>query len=65
MSGPTPHYLPEFKWEALEFYCSSEKSILKVAKQFGITDEPLRGGSASTRSTQASARDSPQRSAGS
>jgi transposase len=40
--GPTPHYPPEFKREAVELYRSSEKSIPKVAKELGIADESLR-----------------------
>lgn len=42
MPGPTPHYPPEFKREAVELYRSSEKSIPKVAKELGIADESLR-----------------------
>jgi transposase len=40
--GPTPHYPPEFKREAVELYRSSEQSIPKVAKELGIADESLR-----------------------
>jgi transposase len=40
--GPTPHYPPEFKREAIELYRSSERSIPKVAKELGIADESLR-----------------------
>jgi transposase len=40
--GPTPHYPPEFKREAVELYRSSEKSIPKIAKELGIADESLR-----------------------
>jgi transposase len=40
--GPTPHYPPEFKREAVQLYRSSEKSIPKVAKELGIADESLR-----------------------
>jgi transposase len=40
--GPTPHYPPEFKREAVELYRSSEKSIPKVAQELGIADESLR-----------------------
>ncbi len=43
MPGPTPHYPPEFKREAVQLYRSSEKkSIPKVAKELGIADESLR-----------------------
>jgi transposase len=40
--GPTPHYPPEFKREAVELYRSSEQSIPKLAKELGIADESLR-----------------------
>jgi transposase len=40
--GPTPHYPPEFKREAVQLYRSSERSIPKVAQQLGIADESLR-----------------------
>jgi transposase len=40
--GPTPHYPPEFKREAVQLYRSSEKSIPKVAQELGIADESLR-----------------------
>jgi transposase len=40
--GPTPHYPPEFKREAIELYRSSEKSIPKVAQDLGIASESLR-----------------------
>jgi transposase len=40
--GPTPHYPPEFKREAVVLYRSSERSIPKVAKELGIADESLR-----------------------
>jgi len=40
--GPTPHYPPEFKREAVELFRSSEKSIPKVAQDLGIADESLR-----------------------
>lgn len=42
MAGPTPHYPPEFGREAVELYRSSEKSIPKVAEEFGIASESLR-----------------------
>jgi transposase len=40
--GPTPHYPPEFKREALQLYRSSSKSIPKVAEELGIASESLR-----------------------
>jgi transposase len=40
--GPTPHYPPEFKREAVELYRSSEKSIPKMANELGIASESLR-----------------------
>jgi transposase len=40
--GPTPHYPPEFKREAVELYRSSERSIPKVAQELGIAEESLR-----------------------
>ena len=42
MPGPTPHYPPEFKREAVQLYRSSEQSIPKIAKELGIADESLR-----------------------
>lgn len=42
MPGPTPHYPPEFKREAVQLYRSSEKSIPKMAKELGIASESLR-----------------------
>jgi transposase len=40
--GPTPHYPPEFKREAVELYRSSGRSIPKVARELSIADESLR-----------------------
>jgi transposase len=40
--GPTPHYPPEFKREALKLYRSSERSIPKMAEELGISSESLR-----------------------
>jgi transposase len=40
--GPTPHYPPEFKREAVELYLSSQRSIPKVAQELGIAEESLR-----------------------
>jgi transposase len=40
--GPTPHYPPEFKREAVQLYRSSEKSIPKVAEELGVASESLR-----------------------
>ncbi len=42
MPGPTPHYPPEFKREAVELYRSSDKSIPKMAEELGIASESLR-----------------------
>ena len=42
MPGPTPHYPPEFKKEAVELYRSSNKSIPKMAEELGIASESLR-----------------------
>ena len=42
MPGPTPHYPPEFKREAVKLYRSSEKSIPKMAEELGIASESLR-----------------------
>lgn len=42
MPGPTPHYPPEFKREAVQLYRSSEKSIPKMAEELGITSESPR-----------------------
>jgi transposase len=41
--GPTPHYPPEFKREAVELYRSSgKKSIPKMAEELGVASEYLR-----------------------
>jgi transposase len=41
--GPTPHYPPEFKREAVKLYRSSEKkSIPKTAEELGVATESLR-----------------------
>jgi transposase len=40
--GPTPHYPPQFKREAIQLYCSSGKSIPKMAKELGVASESLR-----------------------
>ncbi len=42
MPGPTPHYPPEFKREAVQLYRSSHKSIPKTAEELGIASESLR-----------------------
>lgn len=42
MPGPTPHYPPEFKREAVQLYRSSEKSIPKMAEDLGVASESLR-----------------------
>ena len=42
MPGPTPHYPPEFKREAVRLYLSSDKSIPKMAEELGIASESLR-----------------------
>jgi transposase len=40
--GPTPHYPPEFKAEAVPLFRSSGRFFLEVAKELGISDESLR-----------------------
>jgi transposase len=40
--GPTPHYPPEFKREAVKLHRSSGKSIPKMAEELGIASESLR-----------------------
>ncbi len=42
MPGPTPHYPPEFKREAVQLYRSSGKSIPKMAQELGIASESMR-----------------------
>ena len=43
MPGPTPHYPPEFKREAVRLCRSSNKSIPKMAEELGGTSEAMRG----------------------
>ena len=42
MPGTTPRYSPEFKAEAVQLVRSSQKSISKVAKELGVSDNSLR-----------------------
>ena len=42
MPGPTPHYPPEFKREAVMLYRSSGKSMPKMAEDLVIASESLR-----------------------
>ena len=42
MPGPTPHYPPEFKKEAVRLYRSSERSIPKMAEELSIASESFR-----------------------
>ena len=42
MPGPTPHYPPEFKREAVKLCRSSGKSIPKMAEELGIASESMR-----------------------
>ncbi len=42
MPGPTPHYPPEFKREAVQLYRTSDKSISRVAEELGVSTESLR-----------------------
>ena len=42
MPGPTPHYPPEFRREAVKLCRSSGKSIPKMAEDLGIASESLR-----------------------
>jgi transposase len=64
--GPTPHYPPEFKREAVELYRSSgkKKSIPKIAEELGISSESLRRWIRQHEvATKANAKGSPQTSA--
>jgi len=42
MPGPTPHYPPEFKREAVGLYRSSGEPVSKIAQELGVSTESLR-----------------------
>lgn len=42
MPGPTPHYPPEFKREAVQLYRSSGESVSKISEELGVSTESLR-----------------------
>ena len=42
MPGPTPHYPPEFKQEAVRLCRSSNRSIPKMAEELGIASKSPR-----------------------
>ena len=41
MPGPTPHYPPEFKKDAVRLYRSSDMPIPKMAEELRIASESL------------------------